>query len=254
MFHRQISEQNYRLRRYFPNELFTGFIEQFWLVDWKLDGDKTHTQQNLPDPNFHLVISREQVKLIGPVSKVFSYTMEGEGRIIGVKFEVGAIQKWLPKPLAHYVDSALSVEAIGGSDFTARLAALYHEQDDSHIVSELEACFGFLIQPLSEQHRTAQMLLTLIRNNDEICRVSSLAMHANMSVRDIQRYFATYVGLTPKWLIRKYRLSRALALLEHNATTILDVVAMLDYTDQSHLIRDFREILGLTPSRYVKFI
>ncbi|WP_405631618.1 helix-turn-helix domain-containing protein [Pseudoalteromonas sp. Ld20] len=53
-------------------------------------------------------------------------------------------------------------------------------------------------------------------------------------------------------LLAKYRLSRVLDELESNTVSILDIVTRLEYVDQSHLIRDFKEVLGITPNRYSK--
>lgn len=77
------------------------------MVDWKLAESMTHTQQNLPDPNFYLVINDEGAQIIGPVSKVYAYEMRGEGRLIGAKFEIGALHELLGLPLVSYVDKEI---------------------------------------------------------------------------------------------------------------------------------------------------
>lgn len=252
MLHQRESEANYRLRRYFPHEQFQGFIEQFWLVNWHLPDTKPHIQRNLPDPNFHLVISKEQLKVYGPVSKVYSYRMVGAGRLIGVKFEVGALQQLLPDPIGSYIDKELDAKEVFGPDAEDILLPLYGYESDTKIVSELQDYLASFISPISVQLATTQHLVSVIKNNAEICRVEQLSACSNLSPRAIQRYFATYVGLPPKWLIRKYRLGRALEELENDKVDILDIVSSLEYVDQSHLIRDFQHILGITPSRYMK--
>ena len=66
--------------------------------------------------------------------------------------------------------------------------------------------------------------------------------------------FKTYVGLSPKWLIRKYRLHHALEMLENKQFSVAELAANLDYADQSHLIRDFNEFLNVTPKQYASEI
>ena len=70
------------------------------------------------------------------------------------------------------------------------------------------------------------------------------------SVRSLQRLFKTYVGLSPKWLIRKYRLHHALEMLESKQLSLAELATHLDYADQSHLIRDFNKFLNITPKQY----
>ncbi|KXS33896.1 MAG: transcriptional regulator [Idiomarina sp. T82-3] len=122
VLHQQESQQFYSLRRYYPKFELTDFIDQFWLVDWNLPANKTHTQRNVPDPNFHLVISNDKVKVVGPVTKVYNYMMSGKDRIIGVKFSLGALQHVLSLPLVEYVDKEIDAGEIFGDRLTEALA------------------------------------------------------------------------------------------------------------------------------------
>ncbi len=252
VLHQRAAAANYQLRRYFPAEQFSGFIEQFWLVNWQLEENREHLQQNLPDPNFHLVISRGHVTLMGPVSKSYSYRMTGAGRIIGVKFECGALTELLSAPIASYVDQELAANSVFGDEIDTLFLPLLGIEDDATIVSRMQAYLLEFVPPVAEHKLSAQRLVALIKENADIFTVEQLAAAANLSVRAVQRHCATYVGLSPKWLIRKYRLARALEELEQDNVSILDIVSKLEYVDQSHLIRDFKHMLAVTPSRYLK--
>jgi AraC-like DNA-binding protein len=94
--------------------------------------------------------------------------------------------------------------------------------------------------------------LALIKETPSITKVEHLVELSDVPLRAFQRSFQNYLGMSPKWLIRKYRLHHALKALEDKTLTSADLVAMLDYTDQSHLIRDFKQFLGKTPSIYIK--
>lgn len=250
VLHQQESQQHYQLRRYFPDACLAGFAEQFWLVDWSIEDGKSHTQQNLPDPNFHLVISDEGIRFIGPVSKVYAYEMKGEGRIIGVKFELGALIELLDMPLAAYLDTEIHADDVLGAEVVDALDSLLTVNSDTAICHVLQERLTPFVPTMSEQQERVQELVRLIKDESAICKVEQLAEHTKLSLRMIQRHFKTYVGLSPKWLIRKYRLHKALEELDKDNVTILDIVAQLDYTDQSHLIRDFKEVVGVTPRGY----
>lgn len=250
VLHQQQSQQHYRLRRYFPDPSLTDWVEQFWLVDWDLDDGITHTQQNLPDPNFHLVISDDRVRIIGPVSKVYAYEMKGKGRIIGVKFELGALHELLDLPLIEYVDKEIETRTVFGADVVAELTKLVKVTSDRAICQTLQTCLRAFVTPIREAQRTVRQLVNLMKEDSSLCKVNQLADHSGHSPRMLQRYFKTYVGLSPKWLIRKYRLHHALEQLDSGQSDMLDIVAQLEYTDQSHLIRDFKDVVGVTPRGY----
>ena len=253
VLHQAQAALNYQLRRYFPEHHLESFIEQFWLVDWQLAQGKTHTQQNLPDPNFHLVISEKGVNLVGPVSKVYSYDMAGKGRIIGVKFSVGALAGLLKQPVTAYLDREVSAQQAFGLASMNSLSALHKMHSDEQIVEALQRYFSQVDYSLSAVQVNVQTLLDTIKNESNIFKVEQLAERANLSPRTLQRYFQQYIGLSPKRLIRKYRLHQAIEALDANNTCILDVVEQLEYTDQAHLIRDFKEIVGKTPKQYLAF-
>ena len=104
----------------------------------------------------------------------------------------------------------------------------------------------------SVQGARVRQLVSLIKQQSDITRVELLSERSNLSVQAIQRCFRQYLGVNPKWLIRKYRLHQALLLLEQQSVEIADLVESLGYTDQSHLIRDFKEFLGVTPAAYTR--
>lgn len=74
-----------------------------------------------------------------------------------------------------------------------------------------------------------------------------------ISERQLQRRFKTSVGISIKKFQRIVRFESALQLLKSSAYNELTSVAhTLEYTDQSHFIREFVEFSGMTPYAFVK--
>lgn len=72
-----------------------------------------------------------------------------------------------------------------------------------------------------------------------------------MSLRGLQRLFCEYVGVSPKWVIQRYRLQDAAVLLASGSSGQLAALAAeLGYFDQAHLAQDFRRLFGISPSQY----
>lgn len=244
------SEENYQLRRYLPDPELAPLVEQFWLVDWDLRGQAAHIQQNLPDPNMHLVINHQSENVLGPVSKKYRYTMQGQGKIIGVKFALGALAKKLPCPLDKAVDAEFAVNQVFNFDPKTLGEKTLQAKTDTAIVEYLSQELLSYSPKRDPKIQVVQTLAEHIKNNHDINRVEKLAEISKLSVRSLQRLFKTYVGLSPKWLIRKYRLHHALEMLENQPLSLAEMAASLDYADQSHLIRDFSEFLNITPKQY----
>ncbi|MBZ9638723.1 helix-turn-helix domain-containing protein, partial [Streptomyces sp. PSKA30] len=83
--------------------------------------------------------------------------------------------------------------------------------------------------------------------------VADFAHAEGLSVRALQRLFSTYVGVSPKWVILRYRIHEA---LEHAGThTDINWATLatdLGYADQAHLVRDFTATVGVSPTAYAQ--
>jgi len=86
-----------------------------------------------------------------------------------------------------------------------------------------------------------------------LTRADDLAREFGLGIRRLQRLFAEYVGVGPKWVIRRYRLHEAAAAAAGGAgPDWVGLAADLGYSDQAHLVRDFSAMVGVPPARYAR--
>jgi len=251
VLHLKNSEQCYDLRRYFPEHSFAGLVEQFWFVDWQLVAGESHTQKNLPDPNFHLIYNGKEFRLIGPVSKLYCYDMSSAGRIIGVKFLIGGLTDALNQPLSNYVDGDFVAKECLPIDFESLENALLDCDSDEQRVTVLQKSLTPLLFDSTPEQQQLLNLFNMIKTNQGLFSVAQLAESSGLSVRKIQRLFQKRVGLSPKHLLRKYRLHQVLAAMENGDLNTSSLFTDLEYSDQSHFIRDFKGMTGITPEVYL---
>jgi AraC-like DNA-binding protein len=82
--------------------------------------------------------------------------------------------------------------------------------------------------------------------------IASVAAELRVSHGHLDREFTRIVGMSPRRLARLLRVERLLAAIDIDAgVPWADLAAELGWTDQSHLIRDFRRHTGSTPSAYL---
>lgn len=82
-------------------------------------------------------------------------------------------------------------------------------------------------------------------------QVDALVAAADMSPRQVERWTRRHYGASPKLLARKYRaLQAAVRLGTGEASGWADAAGDAFY-DQSHFIREFKQFVGMTPSRFV---
>ena len=81
------------------------------------------------------------------------------------------------------------------------------------------------------------------------CRIDSLAHHTGFSMRNFQRVFLNRVGVSPKLFSRIVRFELALQSKAASPHTSWATVAQnCGFHDQMHLVHDFRQFSGETPT------
>ncbi len=96
-------------------------------------------------------------------------------------------------------------------------------------------------------------LVATTQEDRTIARVEDLARVASTSVRSLHRLFERYIGVGPKWIVRRARVQEAAERVARGERVDWAEMAQeLGYHDQAHLIRDFRAQVGFTPAAYAR--
>lgn len=93
-----------------------------------------------------------------------------------------------------------------------------------------------------------------IINNRGALEISELCAHTAVSARKLERLFAHTMGISPKafsGLVRYQLLWREMAL--NRGFNVLDAVEKYGYSDQSHLLNDFRRRHSMNPKQALEY-
>lgn len=83
-------------------------------------------------------------------------------------------------------------------------------------------------------------------------KVEKLAENVCLGPKQFGRLFTSYIGASPKAFLRIVRMQRALHLLSRSPGMSLAYLAYAaGFSDQSHLIKEFRLFSGYTPTEYM---
>jgi AraC-like DNA-binding protein len=83
--------------------------------------------------------------------------------------------------------------------------------------------------------------------------VSEIAAELGVSHGHLDRQFTAQVGLSPRTLARILRMRRLLDEIDvHGLVGWAEKAAELGWSDQAHLIRDFKRHTGVTPAEYLR--
>ncbi|MEU0216982.1 helix-turn-helix domain-containing protein [Streptomyces sp. NPDC006265] len=245
-----------RFRRHEPAEPLRRYVEWYWLIDWDLPAP--YASHIVPHPSVNLTFQWDEAEgppyaeLTGVALGLYTRKLAGRGRVCGAKFRPGGFRPYTPEvPVSRWTGRALPAREVFPRITGDTARAVVTAADDRARVAALDTFLLSLPHAPDPQTDLAIDLVRHIRADRTVRRVGDFARAEGLSVRALQRLFATCVGVSPKWVILRYRIHEAL----EQAGTRDDIdwaalAADLGYADQAHLIRDFTATVGVSPTAY----
>lgn len=246
-------QRHFQLTRYQPSEDLQFFIKRFWIVAWDLRGQPPYRQVVLSHPNVNLVFERGRTGVYGVSRGASVQWLEGAGQVFGVKFQPGGFYPFWNKPLVLLTDRVVSFRDMFGMDNAPLESRLLASGGEEERVRAAEQFFRARMPGPDEQLTCARELVDLIARESGITKVEELAERSGIGKRTLQRLFSRYVGVSPKWVIQRYRLQEAAERIDAGAAPDWPTLAhQLGYYDQAHFIKSFRALIGQSPEEYAR--
>src|SRR5579863_3654108 len=190
--------------------------------------------------------------LAGPTSRACVIEFE-EGRAhISVVFALGGACRFFAAPLALFRDEQVALEDVwghAGANLRERLLEAATPGDALGVLEDV--LLGRLIQAgrLVPDPAVAAAACALSRG----VPVGEVADGLGLLPRTLRRRFTAQVGLTPKRFARVRRLQRVVRDLDGQVRVDWAAVAARHgYADQPHLTDEFRALVGVTPTEYLR--
>ena len=244
---------DFRLDRAPASADLAELVERHWLVSWDLPEGRRASVTLLPHPCVNLVLDRGMVAIAGVGSERFTYAYSGRGRVFGVKFRPGAFRPFYGRPVSELTDQTVPLATVWGPAAAALGADLERAPDLSSLVAVAERHLRARWPAPDPEVAVVGQIVRALLHDRSVTRVEEVSARFGIRPRTLQRLFQRYVGVSPKWVLRRYRLHEAAArLAEGTDTSWADVAAELGYFDQSHFIRDFTREIGMTPVAYAE--
>jgi AraC-like DNA-binding protein len=247
-----------RLDRHKPTDALAPFVDYYWIPRWDLRGRPPHEQTVLPHPNVHLVFEASGAGIFGVDRRLFTRSLSGLGLAFGIRFTAGGFRPFWQAPISQLTDRVVPAARLFGPRAEKTRQAIMDDftfggldVDDGVMIGYAEALLHSALpepDPLAGQ---AAALVSCITEDPALRRVDQLSASSGLTVRTLQRLFADYVGVSPKWVMRRARLHDAAERADSGEPVDWAALASdLGYADQAHLTRDFTVTIGVPPARY----
>ena len=242
-----------RLATFAPAPPLSTFVDYFWVVEWNLLGQLAQTQRVLPYPNAHLVFDQGQTAIHGVVRGAFIRKVEGAGRVLGVRFRPGGLRPFIKQPLARLADRTMPVDEVLQIPAGEAEQLVLSQPDDLAMVAAAQALLQSVLPACDRRALLAEQAVQAAAAPGGPLTAQALAAQAGIEERSLQRLFSDYVGVSPKWVIQRFRLQEATwRLAARHPVDLAALATELGFFDQAHVTRSFTTLVGQSPLAYWK--
>jgi AraC-like DNA-binding protein len=243
----------FSLDRSDPSPTVGRHVAWYWLVQWDLRGRPPHTQQVLSHPVVNLVFQDGGAVIVGVQTAIGERTLADDGWALGVMFRPAGFSAFTVLVARDMTDRVLPIDTVFGAD-GVELAKQVGTAGPEGAVAAVDRFLSERTPPPGDPCEVVTELVEKVAADPAMFRVEDLAERAGVRPRQLQRWFAEHVGVSPKWVIRRYRLYEA-AERAARGTEVrwADLAAELGFSDQAHLTREFTAALGMPPDRYAAY-
>ena len=251
-----------------PGLQLSAHIECIWMLEGR---DSAHVQQEAASPerllpdgcvemilNFgapfreHRVGMRSELQplrfVVGQMTRPVLVSPTGSVSLLGVRFLPGGTLGILDIPPFELTNAIVPLSAISGSldrEICERVQETISLAEKVRIIENL-----LVRHMLARDERGASLrsaISSILLCGGQIS-VDRLANNTGISGRQLERRFVSEVGVGPKLLCRVLRFQQVFQAVERSDRNWAKIAADCGYYDQAHLIRDFQQFAGQTPS------
>ena len=247
----------------YPSKELQPFVRYYWIL--RVTADGIVSQRTLPTGCVSLIFHRKErlfssnLRDLQPRSficgqeTVFSDVRStGETEMIVVVFQPHTSKLFFNHPISLFRN--LNISIIDTED--KELIELSNRIEDS---MNNETCIKFIesfllnkiiVNPSYYLPRLSEVIKSI--NSSPNISTKELAHIACLSEKQFSRVFSDNIGLSPKEFSRIIRIQRALSILKNLPRINFAQLAYdCGYTDQSHMIKEFKQFSGYTPKEFL---
>ena len=226
-------------------------VDHFWTVAWTVPGGERIQQHVLTDPAVTLTVESGNVPaelvVTGVHRRAWAREIAGTGRAFAIRLRPAGLA--VVSDLAPAAIADRTVPVVPGLDrrLHALMRAVADAPDVESRIARATAHIGAMLaeRPLSVRQQLANDAVAAIMRGDPL--------PAGPSVRTVQRALRETIGHGPSWVRRWVRLQEvARQFAVDGDAGAAQIAVRLGYTDQAHLVNDFRAAVGTTPGEYLR--
>jgi AraC-like DNA-binding protein len=253
---------------YKPHKDLESIVKFYWTLEVPFD-PKNQKQKIVPDGciemtfNFGDKIKRytsetdfilhPNAMVMGQRTKSYFILPVGNVDTFAICFYPVGFANFVKTPLKNLVDKETSIaELFGQAEAHELEQQMIQAIDTQQRINTIET---FLLKKLNEKNTISNIVKSTVDtllNTNGTTPINVILKHDISKRKQLERHFNKQIGISPKQLGKAIRLQATLhLLLNKKSETLTDIAYENEYFDQNHFIKDFKELVGVTPKEFV---
>lgn len=252
-------------REYKPQNKLSAFIECYWSA--RADQPPFREQESLiPDGTIELMFNfgddyaqitndgKKKVKgshVIGIRKQSLFITQTQKQDFFCIRFKLGGTYPFFKIPAYLFKNAFFGIDELFGEEYKELEERLSETQNNERRVEITEAYLLGKMDTDNDYPFVQACSGRLLRSSPK--KIHNLAADFNTTYKTIERKFKRVIGLTPEELLKVRRFNKAVHSMYSCRYPSLSAVAIAcGYYDQSHFIREFKQLTRYTPRQFLK--
>ena len=242
-------------REWRPGAALAPWVGRYWSIRGACE--EPLPNRVLPDGCADVIVdlsAKPAAFAVGPMRTAAVVPLAAIVDLFGVRFRPGAALAFLDAPLDALADREVGLDELWGplaQSLETVLAEVADGERMRHAERILRERLDAGARGTGREAQAVAHAIALLRRARGSAGVRDVAAALGVGERWLERAFDRHVGYGPKMLARVVRFQHAVALLDAGPPLSWSALAYeAGFADQSHLVREFRALAGLTPGDF----
>lgn len=182
----------------------------------------------------------------GQNTKPIRFHLEPNFHLFGIRLHPYGVKKLFNTDAREFTDKIVDIENY------VILKALYQlVSDKKDITTQVVLSILEMMNPITDVPISKETEIFIEKTKQHSSNtISDLLMGTNVTMRNLQRLFPKEVGISPKLYLRISRMNQLEAQLS-DKTDWIELVSEFNFSDQSHIIKEFQKLRETSPKEFV---
>ena len=191
------------------------------------------------------------LSVLGPRTRAHLKVARSIPLAVTIRFKPAGLQTFLGYATSELTDRFVSLADVWGREADDLLDQLLAAKEVPEMLNRLQDALIERARRAIEPAGTTLARRAVRRMKQHaVTSIEQVALELGVSARHLRRAFRDSVGVSPRNFLRMQRVERAIQAAAESSDWA-KVAVGAGYYDQSHMITDFQQLVGLTPCAFV---